>query len=102
MFNLGIGEILVIAIILIIVVGPDRLPELMRNLGKALHGIQKANRDLQASVGLDQLRRELLYPPLNTDELRRKRALVEAAAQVEPPVTPNPESGRDAAVLPAA
>jgi Tat protein translocase TatB subunit len=62
MFNLGFGELLVIAFVFIIVVGPDRLPELLRTLGKTLRSVQKANRDLQSSIGLDKLSREILYP----------------------------------------
>jgi Tat protein translocase TatB subunit len=64
MFNLGFGEILVICVVLIIVVGPERLPSLMKNVGKAVRTMRQASRDLQASVGLDEiLREDVLRPP---------------------------------------
>jgi len=93
MFNLGLGELLVIAIIFIIVVGPERLPELMRSLGKALLSIQKANRDLQTSIGLDELRRELLYPQLGPDKLPKRQPLIEPVAEPGPSVTQASETG---------
>ena len=93
MFNLGFGELLVIGIILIIVIGPDRLPEMMRTMGQALRGFQKANRDLQQSMGLDQLRRELLYPPIDPEALRKKQALIESAAAGRPAETQTAAAG---------
>lgn len=69
-FNLGFGEILVIAFIFIIVVGPDRLPELLRSLGKALRSVQKANQELQSTIGIDKLRQELLFPHDLQDSLK--------------------------------
>jgi sec-independent protein translocase protein TatB len=70
MFNLGFGEMLVIAFVFIIVVGPDRLPELLRTLGKALRSIQKANQELQSSIGIDKLRQEMMYPKDLQDALK--------------------------------
>jgi Tat protein translocase TatB subunit len=70
MFNLGFGEILLIAFIFIIVVGPDKLPELLRTLGKTLRSVQKANQELQSTIGIDKLRQELLYPKDLQDALK--------------------------------
>ena len=91
MFNLGFGEILVIAFIFIIVVGPDRLPELFRTLGKTLRTVQKANRDMQSSIGLDTLRRELLYP---SDLLEKSKWLPKPPLNSPPeaPTTENAEA----------
>jgi sec-independent protein translocase protein TatB len=70
MFNIGFGEMLVIALVFIIVVGPDRLPELLRTLGKSLRTVQKANQDLRSSIGIDKLRQELFYPTDFADPLK--------------------------------
>ena len=64
MFNLGFGEILVICVVLIIVVGPERLPSLMKTVGKAVRTMRQASRDLQTSVGLDEIMREDIMQPL--------------------------------------
>lgn len=46
MFGLGAGEILVIGILALIFIGPKKLPELARGLGKGLREFQKAKDDL--------------------------------------------------------
>ena len=42
MGNLGLSEILVIAVIALLVVGPKRLPEVARGLGEAVKAFQDA------------------------------------------------------------
>jgi Sec-independent protein translocase protein TatA len=62
--NLGIGELTVIFIVLILAVGPDRMPTLMRSIGKALRTVQRASRELRTAVGFDELMRgDVLAPP---------------------------------------
>jgi Tat protein translocase TatB subunit len=64
MFNLGLSEIIVIAIVLIIVVGPERLPQVMKKVGAALRTVRQASREIQTTVGLDELWREdVMAPP---------------------------------------
>src|SRR5690242_17630278 len=64
MFNLGFGEILVICVVLIIVVGPERLPSVMKSVGKALRTMRQASRDVQSTIGLDELwTDDVLNPP---------------------------------------
>lgn len=63
MGNLGFGEIAVILIILLIVVGPTRLPTVMKSTGKAMRTLRQASRDIQTSVGLDEMMREDVLRP---------------------------------------
>lgn len=64
MFNLGFGEILIICAVLIIVVGPERLPTLMKTVGKTLRTVRQASQEIKATVGLDELMREDITRPL--------------------------------------
>ena len=41
MGNIGIGELAVLVLIILLVFGPNRLPEIMRNLGKAYRTFQE-------------------------------------------------------------
>ena len=41
MFGMGIGELVVVLVIVLLVFGPGRLPEMMGNLGKAMREFQK-------------------------------------------------------------
>ena len=40
MGNLGLGELVVIAVVGLLVIGPKRLPEVARGLGEALRSFQ--------------------------------------------------------------
>lgn len=42
MFGIGLPEMLVIGLVALVVLGPDRLPEAARNLGKAIADIRRA------------------------------------------------------------
>ena len=49
-FGIGTGELLVILIIALIIVGPHKLPELAKTLGKAFSEFKKTADDLKETV----------------------------------------------------
>lgn len=53
MFNIGSQELLVILIIALIVVGPQRLPELSRSIGKGLREFRKVQDEVKDMVKID-------------------------------------------------
>ena len=44
-FGMGFGELLVVLVVVLLVFGPGRLPEMMGNLGKAMREFQKGLRE---------------------------------------------------------
>ena len=50
MFGLSFGEIVIIAVIALLLLGPDRLPDAAKTLGKGLREIRKATDDLKDQV----------------------------------------------------
>lgn len=50
MFGLGISEVVIILVIALIFIGPKKLPELARGLGKGLKEFQNAVRGIQDSI----------------------------------------------------
>ncbi|MBP1157486.1 MULTISPECIES: twin-arginine translocase TatA/TatE family subunit [unclassified Paenibacillus] len=44
--NLGFSEILLIAVIALLLFGPNKLPELGRSLGRTLHEFKKGTREI--------------------------------------------------------
>ncbi|MCK6587708.1 MAG: twin-arginine translocase subunit TatB [Polyangiaceae bacterium] len=58
MFGLGFGEILVLIIVGIIVVGPRNLPTLMRSAGHWIGKLRRMSSELRAQSGIDDLIRQ--------------------------------------------
>lgn len=48
--NLGFGEILLIFLVLLLLFGAKRLPELARGLGKSLKEFKKATREIEDEI----------------------------------------------------
>lgn len=63
--NIGITELIVILLLALLVVGPDRLPELARSLAKTLRDLRKAYDNLTRDLGP-----ELMSIQETTKELR--------------------------------
>ena len=53
MFGIGMSELLVILAVALIILGPKRLPELARALGKGLKEFRNAANDIKSSLDLD-------------------------------------------------
>ncbi|MCB0322472.1 MAG: twin-arginine translocase subunit TatB [Bdellovibrionales bacterium] len=72
MFGLGFFEIIVVLVVALLVVGPERLPELARTLGRFSWQLRKAADEFRSEVQLssigidDELRKDL-------NEIRRLR-----------------------------
>ena len=47
MFGIGTGELLLIAFIALLVLGPERMPQLMRDVGKVMSDLRKTSEELQ-------------------------------------------------------
>jgi len=50
MFRIGMGELIVILLIVLILFGASRLPEIARALGKAIREFKKAGREIEGDV----------------------------------------------------
>lgn len=85
MFGIGFGELVIVMLVVLIAVGPDRLPQLMRTVGKGLRTLRKATNELRAQTGVDELLRD--HDPLGVRDLEASlRADLERAPESRAPV----------------
>ena len=71
MFDVGFSEIVVIAIVALIVIGPERLPKVARTLGHLFGRMQRYVNDVKADISRE----------MELEELRKLQASVQDAAR---------------------
>lgn len=58
MFGIGFGEMMLVAVVLLIAVGPDKMPKLMKAVGKTLKQVRQASTELRKQSGIDEIMRD--------------------------------------------
>jgi len=53
MFKLGMGELVVILLIILVLFGAAKLPQIARSLAQAIHEFKKAGKEIQDSAEKD-------------------------------------------------
>ena len=73
MFGIGMPEMLMILVVALIVIGPKKLPDLAKSLGRAMGEFRKATSELKESIDIDEdfgdLKKpfeDVYYPPETT------------------------------------
>ncbi len=105
MLGLGLGEILVMAAIALVVVGPERLPKLMRELGRWYGQLRRAADDLRRSFVLEADRQDAAERYKKLQERRKEaqeaRRLAQEAAGEGTATQPDEAAVAEAPVDPA-
>jgi sec-independent protein translocase protein TatB len=71
MFDIGFSELLVIAVVALIVIGPERLPKVARTLGHLFGRMQRYVNDVKADISRE----------MELDELKKMQSSMEDAAR---------------------
>lgn len=82
MFGLGVWEIAVILAVALVVLGPRRLPQVAKQVGRTLREFRRAASDFQVS----------LEQEADEEEMRQRRAQIAAATTVVPETAPPEET----------
>lgn len=77
MFDIGFSELLMVGLVALIVIGPERLPTAARTigllLGRVKRGINSVREEVEREIGADQIKLQLR----NEEILARERKLLE-------------------------
>lgn len=71
MFDVGFSELIIIAIVALIVIGPERLPKVARTAGHLLGRLQRYVNDVKSDISRE----------MQLDELKKLQAEVQASAR---------------------
>jgi Tat protein translocase TatB subunit len=81
MFGIGIPELIIILIVALLVVGPSKLPELARSMGKALGEFRKLADDVK-----DTIEQEMAKEPETEDRTQKVEQTEEQQKVEETPI----------------
>jgi Sec-independent protein translocase protein TatA len=79
-------------VILLLAVGPDKLPTFMRTVGKGLRQLRSASREFKDAIGFDELMREgdpFRAPPVRPP---RARPVPVESEEAKPQAQPRPQA----------
>lgn len=99
MFDIGFPELLLTAIVGLLVIGPERLPEALRTLGLWVGRLRRSflsvKAEVEKEIGMDEVRRQL-HSEAVTEEMKRiERDVRSAAAPSETPARRTDGKGGD-------
>src|SRR5512135_1876060 len=80
MFGLGFGEIVIILVLALVLLGPQKLPEVAKQLGKGLRDFKKASDDLKG-----QFEKELYAEERKVERARVAPPTASAPVPATPP-----------------
>ncbi len=74
MFDIGFPELMLVAVVGLLVIGPDRLPAALRTLGlwlgRARRSFATVKAEVEKEIGMDEVRRQL-HNEAVMDEMKR-------------------------------
>jgi TatA/E family protein of Tat protein translocase len=89
MFGVGMQEVIVILVVALIVIGPKKLPDLARALGRAIGEFKRAADDLKEDLDINGLKED-------RDRLVQEIRQAKATQDVPPPMDAQPAAPANA------
>ena len=102
MFDIGFPELVMIAIVGLLVIGPERLPEALRTLGLWLGRMRRSfmsvKNEIEKEIGMDEVRRQLHNEAVMEEMKRIEKEVRGTVADVsadKPPAAPDKEPDKE-------
>ena len=92
MFGIGMPEMILILAIALIVIGPQKLPDLAKSLGRAMREFKKATNEFKETIAIDDDFKEAKHTFDSLDrELRQNLSSTEPEKSTDLPPAPDEE-----------
>ncbi|MFT4797605.1 MAG: sec-independent protein translocase protein TatB [Candidatus Azotimanducaceae bacterium] len=87
MFDIGFPELMLISIVALLVIGPERLPETIRSimlwLGRIRRAFTNIKNELEQEIGVDEIRRQLHNETIMKDIKESKEKISDALKEAD-------------------
>lgn len=84
MFDIGFPELMIVSVVMLLVLGPERLPETLRMLGLWLGRLRRSfnavKTEIEREVGMDDIKRQLHNEAI-MDEMKRLESQVKTSVE---------------------
>jgi sec-independent protein translocase protein TatB len=72
MFGIGLPELLLILALALIVLGPDRLPQLARQIARYMGKLKRASEELKSQLDIESLEKDIKHSKLPSSDSEEK------------------------------
>ena len=92
MFDIGFPELLIVSVVALLVLGPERLPEALRRLGLWISRLRRSfmnvKAEIEREIGADDLRREIYNEEVLEKSSQFKSEIQSVVDDVNQPLVP--------------
>ncbi|MEX2962423.1 Sec-independent protein translocase protein TatB [Microbulbifer sp. TYP-18] len=100
MFDIGFFELLLVAVVGLLVIGPERLPDVVRTSTRWWSGIRRslsqAREELEREIGADEIRRELHNERIMRELEESRREMEQTLSGTESPASESHDPSTEA------
>lgn len=98
MFGIGTWELVVILILALLLLGPEKLPDVARKVGRNINKLRKTAEEVRREMDLDGLGRDIKHQLLDDPEMDKLRKDLDVRSDIrramqdlqDPPALPDP------------
>ncbi len=100
MFDIGFPELLIVSVVALLVLGPERLPEALRTLGLWIARIRRSflnvKAEIEREIGADEIRREIYNEQVLEQSSEFKKEIQGIVDDLNQPIDPGGRPSHDA------